>query len=591
MNRKDKKKGAGSSHLASSGSAQPTRKASASSFSPSLTSAATSISTSASAVPTLATKLARAKGGQAATDRSRTGLAQHSSSLLPAASSSATPTSPRASADGDDDVGHLEALYGFMQPRRGVTLLATLCFLVLVRYLVSLHPHSGEGKPPMYGDYEAQRHWMEVTINLPVTDWYRNTTHNDLLYWGLDYPPLTAYHSWLMGHIGKWLEPESMALFTSRGYESVTSKLFMRGTVIAADLAVFLPAVYAFVNTYYASLSWSKRPALLLIDHGHFQYNGTSLGLVLWAVVFILRGRDILGTVFFCLALNYKQMSLYYAPAFFSYLLAKCYRTKSPLAEVSKLAIAVVGTFALCWAPFLLNATDAYHVLERLFPVGRGLYEDKVANFWCTVSPVFKLRQLFATADVLKICGLHLMRGPTPRNFLLSLFITSLSFFLFSYHVHEKSILIPLLPLTCLLLESPHLVSWFNIIAAFSMYPLLAKDGLVVAYVAVLYFAWLPLAIQLPPRPTSLASSLFTASMAGLATIHVVRAIVAAPERYPDAFDLLIAAFGCAHFLAALGLAYRAQCFAEPVLAATAGSTTVSAGHKSRTSDDAKKRK
>jgi hypothetical protein len=34
--------------------------------------------------------------------------------------------------------------------------------------------------------------------------------------------------------------------------------------------------------------------------------------------------------------------------------------------------------------------------------------------------------------------GLHLMRGPTPRNFLLSLFITSLSFFLFSYHVHEK---------------------------------------------------------------------------------------------------------------------------------------------------------
>ncbi len=40
-----------------------------------------------------------------------------------------------------------------------------------------------------------------MTINLPVTDWYRNTTHNDLLYWGLDYPPLTAYHSWLMGHM------------------------------------------------------------------------------------------------------------------------------------------------------------------------------------------------------------------------------------------------------------------------------------------------------------------------------------------------------------------------------------------------------
>ena len=51
---------------------------------------------------------------------------------------------------------------------------------VLVRYLVSLHGHSGEATPPMYGDYEAQRHWMEVTWQLPIGDWYRNTTDNDL---------------------------------------------------------------------------------------------------------------------------------------------------------------------------------------------------------------------------------------------------------------------------------------------------------------------------------------------------------------------------------------------------------------------------
>ena len=28
---------------------------------------------------------------------------------------------------------------------------------------------------------------------------YVNTTDNDLMYWGLDYPPLTAYHSWICG--------------------------------------------------------------------------------------------------------------------------------------------------------------------------------------------------------------------------------------------------------------------------------------------------------------------------------------------------------------------------------------------------------
>ena len=51
----------------------------------------------------------------------------------------------------------------------------------------------------MYGDFEAQRHWMEVTWHLPLADWYRATPDNDLQYWGLDYPPLTAYVSWALG--------------------------------------------------------------------------------------------------------------------------------------------------------------------------------------------------------------------------------------------------------------------------------------------------------------------------------------------------------------------------------------------------------
>lgn len=24
----------------------------------------------------------------------------------------------------------------------------------------------------MYGDYEAQRHWQEITVNLPIQQWY-----------------------------------------------------------------------------------------------------------------------------------------------------------------------------------------------------------------------------------------------------------------------------------------------------------------------------------------------------------------------------------------------------------------------------------
>ena len=49
--------------------------------------------------------------------------------------------------------------------------------------------------PPLFGDYEAQRHWMEVTTNLPLHAWYTGGPGNDLAYWGLDYPPLTAYQA------------------------------------------------------------------------------------------------------------------------------------------------------------------------------------------------------------------------------------------------------------------------------------------------------------------------------------------------------------------------------------------------------------
>lgn len=102
-----------------------------------------------------------------------------------------------------------------------LSFIVALLFLLLLRFLISSNSHSGrclchfirkspsitmrdfffvgQQSPPLYGDYEAQRHWMEITINLPIQEWYYNTTRNDLLYWGLDYPPLTAYFSVVIG--------------------------------------------------------------------------------------------------------------------------------------------------------------------------------------------------------------------------------------------------------------------------------------------------------------------------------------------------------------------------------------------------------
>ena len=59
--------------------------------------------------------------------------------------------------------------------------------------------------------------------------------------------------------------------------------------------------------------------------------------------------------------------------------------------------------------------------------------------------------------------------------------------------VHEKSILLALLPVTLLAFEEPVVAAWLPVWATFSMYPLLTKDGLSTAYLACL-FLWFAIA-------------------------------------------------------------------------------------------------
>ena len=61
-----------------------------------------------------------------------------------------------------------------------------------------------------------------------------------------------------------------------------------------------------------------------------------------------------------------------------------------------ELGAVVVATFLVCWAPFLAEPARAGAVLRRLAPLGRGLYEDYVANFWCSTSALVKWRQLLS---------------------------------------------------------------------------------------------------------------------------------------------------------------------------------------------------
>lgn len=85
------------------------------------------------------------------------------------------------------------------------------------------------------------------------------------------------------------------------------------------------------------------------------QYNNVTLGLTVLAVALILRDHEFLGSVAFCLALNFKQMALYYAPAVGVFLFARCVYRSMFLLHLIKLGVAVIGTFALLWLPFCLH--------------------------------------------------------------------------------------------------------------------------------------------------------------------------------------------------------------------------------------------
>ncbi|KAI0354906.1 glucosyltransferase [Trametes cingulata] len=462
---------------------------------------------------------------------------------------------------------------------------------IWVKWAVGLGSYSGQGTPPMYGDYEAQRHWMELTIHLPIRQWYTY----DLRYWGLDYPPLTAYISWLCGRVGAWIDPSWFALDESRGIETPSSKVFLRSTVVAFDTLIYLPALFMFTKSWQGTRSSRRQelalaillfqPALILIDFGHFQYNSVMLGFTLLAANFFALEHDLLGAVCFVLSLGFKQMALYYAPAIGGYLLAKCiYLGPSDGARLfARLALVTVASFVVLFLPFIPPFAPARAILDpltRIFPFNRGLFEDKVANFWCATNVVLKWKFWASQGFLVKLSAALTALGflpavvtllvsayrlqvrnvphdtkekatstqPTPLLPLLpyALLTSSLSFFLFSFQVHEKTILVPLLPMTLLLSGSSpdeqtfELGMLMNNVAVFSMWPLLKRDGLGVQYVALLVL-WNRL-IGYNPFNLSKRSLLHLLSIAVYAaclTLHVAELIITPPAHLPDIFPVL----------------------------------------------------
>ncbi|XP_062514437.1 probable dolichyl pyrophosphate Glc1Man9GlcNAc2 alpha-1,3-glucosyltransferase isoform X2 [Corticium candelabrum] len=242
---------------------------------------------------------------------------------------------------------------------------------------------------------------------------------------------------------------------------------------------------------------------LLLVDHVHFQYNGMLFGILLLSIAKLKEGNVLCGAFWFAVLLNFKHIYLYIAPAYFVYLLRSyCFQKSDSFNWVPKLStflprnfvrlgFVVIAVFGVSFGPFLALG-QFNQVFVRLFPFKRGLTHAYWApNFWALYNFADKIAvsigshfglsisntsgQAVLTGGLVGDIEHSVLPSISPLITLLLTLLTvlpallkvwtqphdfggfvrcivlcGLSSFLFGWHVHEKAILLVLVPLSLL---------------------------------------------------------------------------------------------------------------------------------------------
>ncbi|XP_072317856.1 dolichyl pyrophosphate Glc1Man9GlcNAc2 alpha-1,3-glucosyltransferase [Eucyclogobius newberryi] len=380
-------------------------------------------------------------------------------------------------------------------------------------------------------DFEVHRNWLSITHNLPVSHWYHENTSE----WTLDYPPLFAWFEFGLSHVGRHFD-RNMLQVQKTAYESEGALLFQRLSVVCTDMVYILATreCCRCVSEQKSSKDILNRPSfvlavlllfnvgLILVDHLHFQYNGFLMGFLLLSVSKHLQSKHLQGALLFSILLNLKHIYLYVAPAYGVYLLRSyCFSQDHPdgrlnwtsfsLLRFSALGFIVVSVTAVSFGPFIAMG-QMPQVLSRLFPFKRGLCHaywapnawalynavDKgltvlgqrlglvqsgsqasmtgglVQEFHHTVLPsVTPSVTLLCTAlTILPVVFCLMSRPRCSSSFLRALVLSALGSFLFGWHVHEKAVLLAVLPLSVLAVQSREDAGIFLVLASTGHYSL-----------------------------------------------------------------------------------------------------------------------
>ncbi|KAI0638289.1 glucosyltransferase [Trametes polyzona] len=371
-------------------------------------------------------------------------------------------------------------------------------------------------------DFEVHRNWLAITHSLPISKWYYDTTSE----WTLDYPPFFAYFEKLLSIPAYFVDPRIVDL-NNLNYGAWSVVAYQRATVIVTEL-VLGAAVLKFVRgaenptmQRIISASLFLYPGFLIVDHIHFQYNGFMFGILLWSLLMARNDRKLASGFLFAVLLNFKHIYLYIAPAYFVYLLRSyCLSPTGSLlpGRFLSLANAVILVFLASLGPFLLMG-QLPQLLSRLFPFTRGLNHAYWApNVWAlataldrvllkvvnrgqlsglnvnvsgvastsrglvgdtvfavlpTVKPIhtFMITVAFQTIYMGK-----LWTNTSYKSFVTAVTLCGFTSYMFGWHVHEKAILLVLVPLSLLAAENNAYFRTFMIASVagiYSLFPLL----------------------------------------------------------------------------------------------------------------------
>ncbi|SMQ48525.1 unnamed protein product [Zymoseptoria tritici ST99CH_1A5] len=372
-------------------------------------------------------------------------------------------------------------------------------------------------------DFEVHRNWLAITNSLPLKEWYFENTSE----WTLDYPPFFAYFEWTMSQVAKFVDPRMLHVH-NLGHDSWQTIYFQRATVLVTEL-VLLYALHLYIKSspesskrqaHAAALSIFLSPGLLIIDHIHFQYNGFLYGVLILSMVLARysKGGLLASGILFAALLCLKHIYLYLAPAYFVFLLRRYCLGRESVFHIQffncvKLGLGIAIVFALAFLPF---RDQLPQVFSRLFPFSRGLCHAYWApNVWAIYS--FTDRVLIYLAPYLKLpvsaeavnsvtrglvgdtsfavlpnvpprmtfiltlatqipALLKLFSVPTWTNFIATITLCGYSSFLFGWHVHEKAILLVIIPFSLIALKDRRYLGAFRPLAVaghVSLFPLL----------------------------------------------------------------------------------------------------------------------